>query len=222
MSQRLPLRVRQSPLWWPVLLLSLAIALYGLAYLVFRERMFPPPLAQSFGERPWGILTHAGLSAVALAIGPFQFHRGLLVRRRSLHRRLGMVYVTCALLGGGVTGLYMAAYSFGGWITHAGFGALAVLTGTTTAAAYVKARTRQFTAHREWMIRSFSLLFAAVTLRIWLPILDGFYGSFPPAYAVVSWLCWVPNLLWAEWYVRRSRSVQAPVVRRIAAEASPA
>jgi hypothetical protein len=38
-----------------------------------------------------------------------------------------------------------------------------------------------------------------------LPLLIVGIGDFPPAYAVVSWLAWAPNLLWAEWFVRRSR-----------------
>jgi hypothetical protein len=117
------------------------------------------------------------------------------------------VYVVCAFLGGGVSGLYVAAYSHGGWITHMGFGFLAVCTGTTTALAYLRIKARDIAAHREWMIRSFALLFAAVTLRLWLPVLLALHGgAFTPAYQWVSWLCWVPNLLFAEWYIARSRA----------------
>jgi hypothetical protein len=44
-------------------------------------------------------------------------------------------------------------------------------------------------------LRSFSLTFAAVTLRIYLS-LSGLMGwQFASAYAVIAWLCWVPNLL---------------------------
>jgi hypothetical protein len=28
----------------------------------------------------------------------------------------------------------------------------------------------------------------------------------------VAWLCWVPNALWAEWYIRRTASVSLPTV----------
>jgi len=47
---------------------------------------------------------------------------------------------------------------------------------------------------------------AAVTLRNELPFtrfaLD---WPFPRSYITVSWLCWVPNLLIAEWMVRRRK-----------------
>ena len=52
------------------------------------------------------------------------------------------------------------------------------------------------------MLRSFALIFAAVTLRIELPILIGIFHGFDPAYALVAWLCWVPNLAIAEIYIR--------------------
>gem|GEM_PF-4700522 len=36
---------------------SLGIALYALSFLIARERMFPPPLADAFHARPWARLT---------------------------------------------------------------------------------------------------------------------------------------------------------------------
>lgn len=190
--------------WWLVMISALLIAGYALGYVMAGERMFVAPLADSFRARPWGIYPHAFFGMIALAIGPFQFLRSLLRRRRVLHRTLGKIYVLTGLLTGAF-GLYMAFYSFGGWITHLGFGCMAAAMLFTTATAYRKIRAGEIAAHRAWMIRSYALLFSAVTLRIWLPILVGAYeGAFLPAYQWVSWLSWVPNLLWAEWYVRRS------------------
>ena len=66
----------------------------------------------------------------------------------------------------------------------------------TTAMAYLKIRQRDIQAHRSWMIRSYAVTFAAVTLRIWLGILMGALGwDFELAYQTVAWICWVPNLL---------------------------
>ena len=63
---------------------------------------------------------------------------------------------------------------------------------------------RDIPAHRDWMIRNFALSIAAVTLRIYLPLLLLLlHWSFRQTYITVSWLCWVPNLLVAEWLVRR-------------------
>jgi hypothetical protein len=30
------------------------------------------------------------------------------------------------------------------------------------------------------------------------------HGDFLTAYRIVSWLCWVPNLLLVEWYLRKN------------------
>ena len=124
-------------------------------------------------------------------------------QKRPLHRTLGKVYVVGALMTG-LSGLYMAVFAYGGWITQWGFGAMAAALLVTTLMAYLKIRARRIVEHRAWMIRSFSVLFAAVTLRIWLPVLTVLYdGDFTPAYQWVAWISWVPNLLWAEWFVRR-------------------
>ena len=54
------------------------------------------------------------------------------------------------------------------------------------------------------MLRSYSLIFGAVMLRIWLPLLIIAHGGeFIPAYRIVAWLAWVPNILLVEWLIRR-------------------
>ncbi len=53
------------------------------------------------------------------------------------------------------------------------------------------------------MTRSYALTLAAVTLRIWLPMSQVAGIPFADAYQVVAWLCWVPNLVVAEWLIIR-------------------
>ena len=202
-------RIRPPRTWWVVLVLAAAISAYALAYVVVGAPMYPPTLRESFVARPWGINPHALFGSLALGIGAMQFNRWLLMRHRALHRTLGKVYVVTSL-GVGAAGLYMSFYSFGGVVTHIGFGTLAILLLWTTARAYQAARAREIAVHRQWMLRSYALIFAAVTLRIELPLLVISFGDFTPAYRVVSWLCWVPNLLWAEWYVRRTAHAPVP------------
>jgi uncharacterized membrane protein len=200
-----PGRARHRPRggWYVVAVLAALIALYALAYVVVGPPMYPPNLAASFRARPWGIYPHALFGALALGLGAAQFHPALVRRRRALHRALGKVYVGACLLVG-AAGLYMAWYAYGGPASRAGFGALAVLLLGTTWAAFAAARRRDIATHRAWMLRSYALIFAAVTLRIELPLLIvAFGGDFDPAYRVVAWLCWVPNLLWAELWLRR-------------------
>ena len=52
------------------------------------------------------------------------------------------------------------------------------------------------------MIRSFALTFAAVMLRIYVPL--AYMAGLPVelSYQVIAWLCWVPNLVVAVWMTR--------------------
>jgi len=60
--------------------------------------------------------------------------------------------------------------------------------------AYINIRNKRVEQHQKMMIYSYAACFAAVTLRIWLPLLVMGIGNFTIAYTIVAWLCWVPNL----------------------------
>ncbi len=75
----------------------------------------------------------------------------------------------------------------------------------TTVLAVRAAMRGDLSTHRRWAVRSFSLAFAAVTLRIYLPLAFAVGLAFETAYPVIAWLCWVPNLLLAERFLRRTR-----------------
>ena len=47
---------------------------------------------------------------------------------------------------------------------------------------------------------------AGVMLRLWMPLFVPAGVEFLSAYVVVAWLCWIPNLLVAEWMIRRRRA----------------
>ena len=67
--------------------------------------------------------------------------------------------------------------------------------------AFLSIRAGDVTRHRQWMVRSYALTLAAVTLRIQLPFYQAVLGlSFDDAYAIVAWFCWIPNLVVAEWF----------------------
>ena len=67
----------------------------------------------------------------------------------------------------------------------------------------------QIEQHREWMIRNYSLTFAAVTLRVWLLVFILVAGveNYITSYIIISWLCWIPNLLIAEYYLKKTRNI---------------
>lgn len=79
---------------------------------------------------------------------------------------------------------------------------LLILWGATTATSIWCARNRDFAAHQRLMIRSAALTWAAVTLRLYLPVLTASFG-FDTGYMLVAWLCWVSNLLVGEALMHR-------------------
>ena len=86
-------------------------------------------------------------------------------------------------------------------MAHFGFGMLAVVWLAATATAYAHIRARRIAAHRAWMLRSYALTLAAVTLRIYLPASQMLGVSYDAAYPAIAWLCWVPNLIVVEWFL---------------------
>jgi uncharacterized membrane protein len=165
-----------------------------------------PAMVAVFKEHRALITTHAAAAALALLLGPFQFLDRLRAARPRLHRTLGYLYLVLGVTVGGLSGLLLARHSFGGLVSHLGFGLLAVLWLFTGAMAVIAAKSRRFADHRTWMIRNFALTFAAVTLRLYLPL--GFLSGlrFEDFYPALAWLCWVPNLVIAEWCLVPSRA----------------
>ncbi len=180
--------------------LSVGVALVSYRY-VARVGPIPPNIAQNRFFLPW-IILHAGAAATALLCGPVQLLMPQQRHRPVVHRWLGRVYVAGCLVGGG-SGLVLAAGVSTGTATQAGFACLAVLWITVTLQGWRSARARRWADHERWMVRSFALTFAAVTLRLYLPIALAFGFEFGSAYLAIAWLCWVPNAIAAEIYLKR-------------------
>ncbi len=196
----------QKAAWVTMSVLAVLVALYALSVALVpgARGRFVVDLVARGSSRAIGHMLFGG---IALAFGAFQFSSRIRVHRPRLHRRLGLVYVLMVAVSG-VSALLLAPISDGGLTAHYGFGMLAVLWLGTTAAAYTKARSRDYEAHREWMIRSYALCLAAVTLRLYLPASAVAGIPFDDAYPVISWLCWVPNLVAAEWFFVRGGFVR--------------
>lgn len=199
-----------------LVVLSLGVAAYAVATyaLLPLGKNLHPDMRAVFQAWPLAIYAHVFGSALALALGPFQFASRLRARRPALHRWMGRLYLGVGVLVGGTAGLFMAQHAFGGTPARLGFGFLALAWLATGVLAFRAIRAGDVAAHRRWMVRNFALTFAAVTLRLYLQasIVAGI--AFDTAYPVIAWMCWVPNLLLAEWLFNRTRPPgMAPVPR---------
>jgi uncharacterized membrane protein len=139
-----------------------------------------------------------------IALSPLQFSSRMRNARPELHRWMGRLYLGIGVLVGGVAGLYVAFHAFGGVISSAGFACLALGWLYSGLRAYLAIRARDIVAHRRWMVRNFALTFAAVTLRLYLPVPLAAGLDFESAYRAIAWLCWVPNLVLAEMLFNRA------------------
>ena len=196
--------------WAVMLLLVTYVSLIVSRYLTMDPDVFFPEQRAIYFAHLTILIVHIVGAMLALMIGPFQFLPGIRRGRwLKVHRWLGRTYLLSVLFGG-LSGLYMAFISYGGMVTHLGFGALAVFWLYSGYRAYRHIRHKEIEQHRQWMIRNYALSFAGVMLRVWMPLSGAVGIDFLPAYQAVAWLAWVPNLLVAEWIIRRGM----PFVRR--------
>ena len=152
---------------------------------------------------------HIILGGIALLIGWLQFSVKLRLRNVKFHRVIGIIYALSSILSA-MAGLYIALYATGGIVAKAGFIGLGIVWLITTLQAYRVILKKEIRQHEVLMIYSYAACLAAVTLRIWLPILTIVLNDFIPAYRIVAWLCWVPNLIVAFLITRKLNNSLEP------------
>ena len=136
---------------------------------------------------------------VVLFIGPLQFLKKFRNKYLHWHRWLGKVYVFGILVFAAPTGLIMSFYAEGGMQSTIPFAIMSILWFGTTLMALIRIKQRDLEAHRVWMIRSFALTFAAVTLRFLVPVFSEFIHNNEDLITMsTAWLSWLLNLLVAE------------------------
>lgn len=146
---------------------------------------------------------HVITSSLCLVAGFTQFSTSILKKFPTIHRFIGLMYVGVILLLSGPSGIIMSLYANGGLLSQAAFTTLSVLWMYFTFMAFHFAKKGNYSEHRNFMVRSFALTLSAITLRAWKFIIVLAIRPQPmDAYMLVAWLGWVPNLLFAEWYIR--------------------
>ena len=183
--------------WGLIALSAVGVTLYATRYLIGDG---VGPMGGNPFASPW-LQVHVAGAATALLVGALQFIAPLRRRLPPIHHWTGRIYAMGCLIGG-AAGLILSLGSTGGPIAGVGFGLLAAIWIATTTLGWRAALRRDFVSHRRWMIRSWALTLAAVTLRIYLPLAVMNRLPMPDAYIAISFLCWLPNLLIAELYLR--------------------
>lgn len=172
-----------------------------------------------------GFYVHITTSLGVLALGLGQFVPALLRARPRLHRRLGQAYVLGILALAAPSGLVLACFANGGLVSKVGFALQCVVWALTTCNAYRAARQRAWLLHTEWMLRSYAVTLAALSLRLESYVLYYAFGTKPiETYLTVTWLSWTGNLVLVEMaiglglgaYFYRALAVGPPVAQQAA------
>lgn len=192
--------------WFVFVFLAIVIGLYPLLYFVI-DREFGLLASKSdslLSNVFWnvGFYGHILLGGLALLVGWVQFSKKLRNANLKRHRNIGKVYVIAAIVSG-IFSIYIGFYATGGVVSSLGFISLGIVWLYTTIKAYTAIRNGDLQLHQCMMIYSYAACFAAVTLRVWLPLLTIAFGDFEVAYRIVAWLCWVPNIIFAYFWVQR-------------------
>ena len=192
-------------LWGLFALLAITIGIYPSLYFIV-DRKFALLSTKDdllLADLFWniGFYAHIVPAGIALLVGWTQFISWIRIKHVRVHRTVGKIYLTCVMIGAPAA-IYIAFYATGGIPVAAGFLCLGIIWFATSLSAYRYIRNREIDRHRRMMIYSYAACFAAVTLRIWLPLLTIWFPRGFTAYTIVAWLSWIPNVVVA-WIITR-------------------
>jgi uncharacterized membrane protein len=165
-----------------------------------------------FVTTPLPVVLHIVAATVFCLLGALQFSTSL--RRRAWHRRCGRVVAPAGIVAA-LSGLWMAVYYDLPASDNAVLEATRLLVGTGMVTSLVLAvlavRRRDFTGHRNWMMRGYALgLGAGTQVLTSLPWVLLVGTPSPMVRAGLMGAGWAINLAVAEWFIRR-RPARVPV-----------
>lgn len=152
---------------------------------------------------------HVFSSIFVIIAGFFQFSETIRKGYTFLHRFFGKIYIFLILFVAAPTGLVLAYYANGGIVSKISFAILSILWFYFTLKALLLIKSREFAAHRKFMIRSYALTLSAVSLRLfkyWIVII--FEMAPMDTYKIVSVLGWTVNLLVAELIISKNKNIK--------------
>ena len=172
------------------------VLVHNESFLVHRS----DPVWQHYHPFRWWLLPHGIAGACAILLGPLQFSDRLRQRFTKLHRVVGRIYITGALVLAPL-GAYIQYFNErnGGprsFTIAAGVDAALLMVTTLIAFAFIlNGKVQQ---HRQWMTRSFGtgpLIFLEVRVILGLTGV-GQYG--PAAVETVVWICTASSIFVAD------------------------
>ena len=195
----------KTVLWTSLGLTALFVFITSEVFLAADYPMYHAYRLQVIADRHL-LIPHTLAGIFALLIGPINFSSRIRERHLQLHRILGRIYVISGFVGS-FTGIALAAGRPG--LPGTSMQAAAWMVCTT--AAFITARNRQITQHRQWMARSYAVTFTFVSSRVlnlwpryWSHLGDVLSAVGVIAFTLASLLIVELGLNWHELTTRRN------------------
>ena len=230
MSANVPTRPLFGPMHrvgWAIIMALSAFTTVYVVLVVLHTRWLSEPSSSEVIPGRWllnnfMLFTHVILALPCLLTGPWLFLPRVQERWPKVHRWLGYSYIGGVLVSA-VFGFLLAVCNARGMMSKTGFGLLAIVWFSTTLMAFKWAVKQNWKLHRRWMLRSYSVSLAVVTIRFLKP---PFGMTAEEWYPWMTWVCWVPNLFLGEIYVRmtdyRGQIVRPAFLARLISRRPPA
>jgi hypothetical protein len=120
---------------------------------------------------------------------------------------MGKTYVFVVLVLGAPTGLYMSFFAKGSFWERMLFMFMALYWFYSTMKGLQTIKVKNVIAHKNWMIRSYSMAMTAVTFRVYHLLFYLFDFDHLHNYEISLWISVLGNMLVAEYVIyRKSRS----------------
>jgi uncharacterized membrane protein len=194
----------KSGLWITLGVIALFVFITSEVFLLADYPMYHDYRLQVIADRQL-LIPHTICGLLALLAGPLQFSSRLRQRHPQFHRVLGRIYLISVFIGA-FTGIGLAAGRPG--LPGTAMQAAAWIVCTT--AAFITARNRQITQHRQWMVRSYAVTFTFVSSRVlnlwpryWSHLGDSLAAVGVIAFTLASLLIVDLALNWRELTTRR-------------------
>ena len=200
--------------WIPVVFFSLLLVKNTIPYFSFSQNfIFIEERALLFLKPVYKfsfyIHIFAGMFCITAALT--QFSSYILKKRKRVHIWMGKIYVLVVLLLGAPTGLYMSFFAKGSFWERILFMFMAMYWFYSTSKGLQTIKAKNVLAHKNWMIRSYSMAMTAVTFRIY-HILFYYLGiDHLHNYEISLWISVLGNMLLAEYFIfKKSTSYLLP------------
>jgi len=187
------------------------VLVHNESFLVHRS----DPVWQHYHPFRWWLLPHGIAGACAILLGPLQFSDRLRQRFTKLHRVVGRIYITGALVLAPL-GAYIQYFNErnGGprsFTIAAGVDAALLMVTTLIAFAFIlNGKVQQ---HRQWMTRSFAVSLIFLEVRV----IQGVFGleKIPGATETIVWCCVAFSVLAGDIVIQAQELVRSRPAARV-------